>query len=217
MFAYPPDCQVDRPVPKNRFHPHIPAGSPLRRLLTDEVAEIRWVAKLAPDTIRLTASPEAPEIQVFRIRLKGDTLDPGVLRLIDGAVRYLLFFELETGVRRRCAAATKRPHRARADEWVVDEHVFSHWRSIDAPREPLPVATSLAGLHAALVRRLLPLAPRRNESVADHLARCREHAALGRQVERLGKRLHREKQFNRRVALNQELKALAAKREELAR
>ena len=55
---------------------------------------------------------------------------------------------------------------------------------------------------------MLPLPPRPGEELAAHIHRCESHQRLARGIDQLTARIRREKQFNRKVALNQELKPL---------
>jgi hypothetical protein len=73
----------------------------------------------------------------------------------------------------------------------------------------------LSRLYTALLAPLLPLSPRRAESLSDLIERCGAHQRLIREISQLTSRLHREKQFNRKVALNQELKPLKAELEKI--
>jgi hypothetical protein len=70
---------------------------PLKDLFVEQVEQIVWRYKLAPETINLPAKPGVPEIQVFAIQLKTPELHRDVLRCIDGAVQFPIIFELTQG------------------------------------------------------------------------------------------------------------------------
>ncbi len=82
---------------------------------------------------------------------------------------------------------------------------------------PLPAAIDLGHLYAALFAPLLPLPPRPGEALSAHVTRCEAFLSLRRHINRLTTRLRRQKQFNRKVALNQQLKPLQAELESLTR
>lgn len=94
FVAYPKQAAFGRTLPKNKIYERSGANTRLKDLFVEQVEQIVWQYKLAPETINLAAKPEVPEIQVFAIQLKTPTLDFDVLRCIDGAVQFPIVFEL---------------------------------------------------------------------------------------------------------------------------
>jgi len=219
LFDYPDRAAVGRVVPKSRIYA---AGKPGRRVrdqITQQVDKIIWQYKLAPETINLPATPAVPEIQIFSVVLKPagmtDDLLDDVLGCIDRAIGFPIIFELTTssgeGDTRdqvRVAATYKRPSEAEAGKWVIGEYFATEWFSTDTPRVPLRVALDLPRLYEHMLRQLIPLPARKGESIADLAERQRQVAAKQRECKRLEAKVHREKQFNRKVELNRELRYL---------
>lgn len=228
LFAYPARAALGRKVPKSRIYA---AGRPKRRVrdaITAKVAQIVWEYKLAPETLKLPESRPVPEIQVFSVILKGAGMDDDppddILRCIDRAVGFPIVFELrarpEEGAAAdqvKVAAAYKRPSEAETGKWVIGEYMATDWLPADAPRTPLPVALDMARLYEQMLRKLFSVPARRGESLADLAERQRRIAVKEREYKRLEVRVHREKQFNRRVELNRELRALRAELDALTR
>lgn len=226
LIDYPERARVGRVVPKNRI---MVSGAPSRRVrdqLTAQVARITWQYKLAAETLNLKGSEAVPEIQVFRLALKpagvSDDLPVEVLKCIDRAIGFPLIFELassrEDGASRdaiRVAATYKRPSEADAGKWVIGEYFATDWLPADAPRAPLPVALDLVRLYEQMLRQLIPLHTREGESIAALAERQRQVATKQRECRQLETRLHREKQFNRKVELNRQLRELMAELEAL--
>jgi hypothetical protein len=212
LYQYPPRTLLDRIIAKQRILAHARATNRLRERLRDEVEQITWHAKLAHNTLNLPATNDVPELQVFMITLKGQELDHSVLRAIDRAIPYPILFELhgEPGI--RVAAAYKRPSQAEHDKWVIDDHyVCSEWLTAEAPRQSLPTVIDLRQLYYQLLRALLPSPARPGESLPDQLERAKAQTSLGRDAARLEKRLHNEKQFNRKIEINAELRSIREK------
>lgn len=168
-------------------------------------------------------------------------LDRELLRAIDKAIPFPLIFELSHAARIQLAAAWKRPSEADRARWVVGDYFESDWLPEDAPREPLPVATTLGALYEAL---LSPLVERQVSGAGSaaatgvreappsyaesntraepvpleaRIAQAEAVKAKTREVERIKARLAREKQFNKRVAINAELRAAKQELEGLIR
>lgn len=221
LIDYPERARVGRVVPKNRI---VVSGAPGRRVrdqLTAQLARITWQYKLAQETLNLKGSKAVPEIQIFRVALKptgvSDELPVEVLKCIDRAIGFPIIFELtssrEDGATRdaiRVAATYKRPSEADASKWVIDDYFATDWLPADTPRAPLPVALDLPRLYEQLLRELLPVQARPGESMAALLERHGHITAKQRECRRLEARIQREKQFNRKVELNRQLRAFKA-------
>ena len=231
LYEWPRASAFGRVIPKNKIYEHAGANTGLKDLFVREVDQITWSHKLAPETVNLAATKQVAEIQVFRIIARTTTLDTSVLRAIDRAVPFPLIFEVAHGGRVRLAAAYKRPSEADSTRWVVGDYFQGDWLPEDAPRTPLPVALNMGALYERLLEplvagqtaRLIPraasgfgeapqasLTPSEAErpvSLEELIAQAEAIKAQTREVERITARLGRERQFNKRVAINAELRA----------
>ena len=220
FFEYPKAAAFGRVVPKSRIYEHAGVGTALRDLFVTQVDQIVWKYKLAPETINLAAAKAVSEIQVFGISLRNGKLDEDVLRAIDRAIPFPLVFELNWSGKRKAVAAFKRPSDADPAKWVVSAYFATDWAPDDAPRRPLPVALNLGGLYDALLKALMPnLAAEGEQAVEDihtRVARMEAIRSKTREVDRIKARLGREKQFNKRVAINAELRAARQELERLS-
>lgn len=214
LFAWPKQAEFNRVLPKGKIYEHARPSRKIRELFVEEVDQIIWKYKLSPETVNLAARPGVPEIEVFRVSLRTGDLSESVLRTIDQAIPFPIFFELSHGDRIKSTAAYKRPSDADSTKWVVDAYFETPWFSAADLREPLPVALDLFGLYEQVLRRHIMLPSRPGESLKSQVERI--NTIRSKQVEclKLETRLQQEKQFNRKVELNQELRAL---RNELAR
>jgi len=216
MFAYPPSTRFGKAVPKTRIHAAASSNKRLRELFTAQVADIVWSHKLAPETLHLPARHGIAEIQVFSLHLKSPQLDPAILRTLDKAIPFPLLVEIHHGEAIRFAATCKRPSEADATKWVIEGSFLLDWQPADTPRLPLPVALDLASLHDQLIARHVPLVPRPGESLRDLVARHHALQAKQREATQLEARLQRERQFARKVELNQRLRTLTEELRHLA-
>ncbi|MOA16102.1 hypothetical protein D3C78_1362970 [compost metagenome] len=105
-------------------------------------------------------------------------------------------------------AAFKRRSQAEADKWVLDDYLRGPWLAEDAERQSLPIALDLQGLYEQLLRSLLPQAARAGESLPEQLERLARLRGRQSEYQKLEARLHKEKQFNRKVVLNAQLREL---------
>jgi hypothetical protein len=220
FFDYPKAAAFGRVVPKSRIYEHAGVGTALKDLFVTQVHQIVWKYKLAPETMNLAATRLVSEIQVFGISLRTGKLDEEVLRAIDRAIPFPLIFELSWSGKRKAVAAFKRPSDADTAKWVVSAYLATDWAPDDAPRRPLPVVLSLGELYDALLTALMPKATAEGEQAVEDMqarvARMEAIRAKTREVDRIKARLAREKQFNKRMAINAELRAARQELERLS-
>lgn len=217
FVRYPPQAAFGRTLPKSKLYAHSHAGTRLKNLFVQQVEQIVWQFKLAPETINLPARPAVPEIQVFGIQLKTPELSFDVLRAIDQAVQFPVIFELAHAGRSQVVACHKRPSEADASRWVLSDYFASGWLADHAERGAMPVALHLGGLYEQLLRALLPLPAKPHETLAEHVARLDALAAKQREADKTAAKLEKERQFNRKVAINADLRRLQAELETLRR
>jgi hypothetical protein len=217
LFAWPKQAEFNRVLPKSKIYEHARPSRSIRERFVNEVDQIVWKYKLAPETVNLPARPGVPEIQVFSVSLRSEELSESILRTIDKAIPFPIFFELSYQERIKSTAAFK--HRSDADsaKWVVDVYFESAWQSATVAREPLPVALDLFGLYEQLLRRHIPSASRAGESLKALVERANAIQSKQAECRKLETRLQQEKQFNRKVELNRDLRELKNKLYELTK
>jgi Domain of unknown function (DUF4391) len=213
VFLYPEQTKFGRVLPKNKVYGHAKLSRAVRQRFVDEVEEIVWRHKLAPETLRLPVKSSVTEIQVFEIALKTGDLREDVLRTIDRAVPSLIFFELTFEDRVRFAASFKRDSEIATGPPVVETYFETPWQDAKAPRLPLPVALDMAGLYEQMLRAYMlaspfALQPRVGETLAEAVERGSRIRAKRRECKQLEAKLRKESQFNRKVEINSTLRQL---------
>ena len=242
LFKFPEKAWFDRVIPKSKIYEHAKSDGTLRDTFVSQVEQIRWAYKLAPETLNLPATRTVREIQVFHIELRTAALDHSVLRAIDKAIPFPLLFELSYHSQIKLTAAWKRPSEANSSHWVVGNYFESEWLPEDSPRQPLPVVLDMAALYERLLSLLVaghsqpePMPVSTGEAPAQYsttvqavagsvslsleqrISLAERIAAKGKEIERIKARLVREKQFNKRVAINEELRDARQELERLTR
>lgn len=208
FFEYPKAAAFGRVLPKSKIYAHARASAKLKQRFVDQVDQIIWQYKLAPETINLDATNSVSEIQVFKINLRSAEISEEVLRAIDKSIPFPIIFELAYAGKRKAIAAYKRPSEADSTKWVVSEYFGSGWEAEDNPRQPLPQVLNLSSLYEALLKPLLSTRTKADEPIASRVLRLETIRGKQREVERIKARLAKEKQFNKRVAINAELRVV---------
>lgn len=211
FFQYPAAALFGRTLPKNKIYERATVTPRLRQLFVEQVDAIIWQYKLAPETINLRPTASVPEIQIFRIRLRGSELSADILHCLDTAIPSPLVFELEWKDRVQVRACFKQ---ATAPE-VAGNYLCSAWQEAATPRRPLPLVLDMEALYAALLEPLAPWPRRSGEALPHWMQRLEAIADCERQIRRLEAQLRREKQFNKKIPLNRELREVCKKFEGL--
>lgn len=217
LIAYPKQAAFGRVLPKNKIYEHAAANTRLKDLFVKQVEQIVWAFKLAPETIHLLERPGVPEIQVFSIQLKTPELHRDVLRSIDAAVAYPIVFELVFDGRTQVIAAYKRPNDADTSRWVLSDYFATDWLPVECERSTMPVALHMGGLYEQLLRRLIHLPARPQETLGALVARVEQARVKQRDLDKATARLDKEKQFNRKVKINATVRRLKSELESLSR
>lgn len=215
FISYPKQAAFGRVLPKNKIYEHSGATSAVREMFVRQVEQIVWKFKLAPETINLASKPGVPELQVFAIQLKAPALNHEVLRCIDGAVQFPIIFELTFEGKTQVVAAFKRPSESDSNRWVVSDYFSTEWMPNDGARVAMPVALDLEVLYEQLLQRLIPLPIRQNETLAELVSRVEHLRLKENEVQKIISKLAKEKQFNRKVEINAQLRAIRQELENL--
>lgn len=216
LFAWPSKAVVARPVAKAKIYAHAKPTAALRALFVDQVESITWAYKLSPETINLPAKPDVPEIEVFEIALKLPDVNHSVLRCIDKAIPFPILFVLRYDGHSQPVAAYKRPSDAASGQWVVGDYHAAPWQKDGVVRPGLPVALDLQGLYEQLLRQHFAVPARPSESLRDQLDRLSLLSAKQTAAAKLETRLAQEKQFNRKVEINAQLRTIRTELHSLA-
>lgn len=216
LFLYPPQARVGKNLPKNKIYQHAQVSASLRRKIIDQIAHITWEYKLSPETINLLGSPTVPEIEIFVVELKGSEFSADVIRCIDNAIPFPAIYEVVAGNRTRVVAAHKRPSEADSSKWVTATYFETDWYPNSAERIPLFPSIDLGKLYEQMLAAMMPIERRRDEAFPSTVARAGEIRRLEREADKLNSKLNKEKQFNRKVEINAELREIKREIEELS-
>ena len=217
FVQYPAQAAFGRTIPKSKIYDNGSVSARQKELFVKQVDQIVWQYKLAPETVHLPARPGVPEIQVLQIQLKLPELHHDVLRCIDQAIPFPLIFEMTFQGQSQVIAGYKRPGATETGAWISSEYFATAWLPADTARAAMPIALHLGSLYEQLLQRLVPLAPRPLEPLADFVARVCKVRALRVEATKMASKLEVEKQFNRKVEINAQLRQLQSQVEALSK
>ncbi|MBL4852090.1 MAG: DUF4391 domain-containing protein [Gammaproteobacteria bacterium] len=216
IFDYPKQSEFGRIVAKNKIYDRVKPSRKIQDAFVSQIGKIIWKYKLAPKTTNLSETTRVKEIEVFEVALKTEILDVSVLRCIDKAIAHPIIFHLTYADKVKVIATYKRPSEADTSKWVIgDEYFETDWMPEDSERQKLPVVLNLSRLYEHILRELIPLQSQKNESLENHIERMEQVMTKDKEHKKLEALMNKEKQFNRKVEMNAELRALNSELEQL--
>jgi len=190
----------------------------LKSKFVNQIEKIAWQYKLSPETINLPSTPAVPEIQVFNILLKGDDIDEVLLRTIDKVIPYPIYFQLIKQRKVKVKAAYKHPSETKGNSWLIETYLETEWLDIETPTAPLPIALDLEKLYDLMLKSLMPneiVEQSPESSIKDQVDKLSQWQTKEKAYERLKAKRDKEKQFNRKIELNTQLKQLKKELEQI--
>ena len=225
-FNLPESTTLNRRVPKQKFYENLAVSAALKRSFIDEIKTIWWCNKLAADKLNLAKGTTVTEIEVFEIELANGELNEDILRQMDRLIPYHLLFVLTFESRAQAWIGYKEASATGENAFKVSRYYHTDWmprealhftlsgltldevyenlvRNIHAASQPAPIGRD--GLRAV---RETETAWRDDLPIAENIARDTTRTRLEKQIAALEAKMRREKQLNRKMELNAELKRL---------
>ena len=214
MFGLPESTYFGRLVPKNKFYDKLTIDKKLERSFIDQINSIRWVHKLSANLLNVEKGSITEEVEVFLIKLKTSELDLNILRQMDRQMHYHLIFILEFEEQYQLWTSYKEESTSAA--FKVGNYYHTDWVTKEAFSLRID-GLNMDTIYENLVRQIAgdTFAQENGESLKDTVERQAAREKLSKEIERLRAKIHREKQFNRQVELNQQIKKLRKQLEEL--
>lgn len=219
MLGLPKTTEFNKRIPKQKFYENINVTPALRRIFIDQIKVVHWRNKIAPSTMNLEAGANVTEIEVFEVKLNSAPLDVSVLRQMDKEIPYHIVFLLEYEGKYQAWTAYKEKAGSGSNAFKVDTYYHTDW----LPENEL--ALKLDGLNMDTVYEnyvrqiagdsLRTAATGEQESLKESVERDKQIQQLQKQIDTLQTKVRREKQLNRQMELNAELKKLRKEMSEL--
>lgn len=211
FYIFPAKALVNRPIPKTKFYEHASISRSVKNAFVSQIQQITWAYKLSPETTNLAAVKGLFEIQIFNIQLKKLELDNGVLLSIDKSIPHPIFYQLFFENKMRVAMAYKRMNETDDTKWVIEQYLGSEWLTmaeVEQLKTPLPIALNLGGLYEQMLKALMPISANEGENIKAQTERLNQIQQKQREIAQLQSKMKHEKQFNRKVELNEVLRKL---------
>ena len=216
MLGLPKSTEFNRRIPKQKFYENLSVTPVLKRVFIDQIKVIYWRNKIAATTMNLAAGETVTEVEIFEVRLDDPKLDVSVLRQIDKEIPYHIIFLLEYDGKYQAWTAYKEEAASGNSAFKVGTYYHTDW----LPESELPLkidGLNIDKVYENFVRQIAgdALQTDTGETLKESVERDERRQQLEKQITALQAKVRKEKQLNKQVQLNTELKKLRKELEAL--
>ena len=217
MFGFPASTEFGKRIPKQKFYENIDISSALKRVFVEQIRLIYWRNKLAATTLNLAAGETVTEIEVFEVRLNTPQLEEAVLRQMDKEIPYHILFILTCEGKAQAWIGYKEAAASGGNTFKVSRYYHTDWM----PENELHFRVdglNMDAIYENLVRQIAgdALQADSGESLQASVERDEKRRQLEKQIAALESKMRKEKQLNRRMEINTDLKRLRKEQELLS-
>lgn len=204
MPDFPAATEFGKKIPKQKFYEHADVPASVRRMFVDEIDSIIWRNKFSADTLNIATGQKVSEIELLHITLRQKSLSAAVLGIIAKAIPYHLVFLLEFAGDFQLRVS----HRLDNGNQVWYESAWLPWNRLPLALDGL----NLDVICENFVRQIAgeELSETGSASLDEDVKLATAKAALQKRIASVAKRVRTEKQFNRQVEYNRQLRQLRA-------
>lgn len=217
MIGLPKTTEFNKRIPKQKFYENMDISPALKKVFVEQVKIIYWRNKIAASTTNLAAGTDVTELEVFEVRLNSQVLDDSLLRQIDKEIPYHILFLLEYQGKYQAWIGYKEAAASGNKAFKVNGYYHTEWLAEDE----LPLKLEGLNVDAVYENFVRQIAGEKlktetaGESLKETVARDEQKQALQKQIATLQAKIRKEKQLNKQMQMNTELKKLKKELESL--
>ena len=217
MIGLPKTTEFNKRIPKQKFYENMDISPALKKIFVEQVRIIYWKNKIAASTTNLAAGTDVTELEVFEVRLSSPVLDDSLLRQIDKEIPYHILFLLEYHGKYQAWIGYKEAAASGNKAFKVNGYYHTEWLVEDE----LPLKLEGLNVDAVYENFVRQIAGDKlkteaaGESLKESVARDEQKQALQKQIATLQAKIRKEKQLNKQMQMNNELKKLKKELEAL--
>ena len=210
MIGLPKTTEFNKRIPKQKFYENMDISPALKKVFVEQVRIIYWKNKIAASTTNLAAGTDVTELEVFEVRLSSPVLDDSLLRQIDKEIPYHILFLLEYQGKYQAWIGYKEAAASGNKAFKVNGYYHTEWLVED--ELPLKLeGLTVDAVYENFVRQIAGdklKTEAAGESLKESVARDEQKQALQKQIATLRAKIRKEKQLNKQMQMNTELKKL---------
>ena len=217
MTGLPKTTEFNKRIPKQKFYENMDISPALKKVFVEQVKIIYWRNKIAASTMNLAAGNDVTELEVFEVRLNSPILDDSLLRQIDREIPYHILFLLEYQEQYQAWIGYKEAMVSGNKAFKVNGYYHTEW--LAESELPLKLeGLSVDAVYENFVRQIAGdklKIKTSGESLKESVARDEKKQKLQKQIDILKAKIRKEKQLNKQMKMNSELKKIKKELEDL--
>lgn len=209
MLGFPVSTEFNKRIPKQKFYDNLDVSPTLRRVFVDQIRLVYWRNKLAASTLNIAAGEVVSEVEVFEVRLNEPKLDEAVLKQIDKEIPYHILFILTCDGKAQAWIGYKEAAASGSNAFKVNRYYHTDWMPEDELQLRID-GLNMDTVYESLVRQIAgdKLLSETGESLKESVERDEKKKQLEKQIAVLEGKMRSEKQLNRQMEINAELKRI---------
>lgn len=217
MIGLPKTTEFNKRIPKQKFYENINISPALKKIFVEQVKNIYWKNKIASSTTNLDVGTCVTELEVFEVQLNKPVLDDNILRQIDKEIPYHILFLLEYQGKYQAWIGYKEAAAYGNNAFKVNGYYHTEWLLED--ELPLRLeGLNVDAIYENFVRQIAGdklKTEAAGESLKESIIRDEQKRALQKQIANLQGKIRKEKQLNKQMQINNELKKLKKELEDM--
>ena len=210
MIGLPKTTEFNKRIPKQKFYENMDISPVLKKVFVEQVKIIYWRNKIAASTTNLAGGTDVTELEVFEGRWSSPVLDDSLLSQIDKEIPYHILFLLEYQGKYQAWIGYKEAATSGNKAYKVNGYYHTEWLVED--ELPLKLeGLSVDAVYENFVRQIAGdklKTESAGESLKESVARDEQKQQLQKQITTLQAKIRKEKQLNKQMQMNTELKKL---------
>lgn len=217
MIGLPKTTEFNKRIPKQKFYENINISPALKKIFVEQVKNIYWKNKIASSTTNLDVGTYVTELEVFEVQLNKPVFDDNLLRQIDKEIPYHILFLLEYQGKYQAWIGYKEAAAYGNNAFKVNGYYHTEWLLED--ELPLRLeGLNVDAIYENFVRQIAGdklKTEAAGESLKESIIRDEQKRELQKQIANLQGKIRKEKQLNKQMQINNELKKLKKELEDM--
>ena len=212
ILHYPQTTIVNRVVPKTMFYKFMEVNPRMKSRFVNDVVNITWLYKLSASTLNVTDTEEMKEIEVFVVNLKQPDCPTDLFTFIDTNMPHHIVFVMLHDNNAMLLINYK--------DWTDDTHTkFKITQAFASPWMPVSdleltvQGQSLPRIYDNFVAQVSGIGEHKAGALEEIVALKAQMTKAEAELASLQKKMRKEPQLDRQLAMNKQVKA---KRQELS-
>ena len=214
LLHFPTETIVDSLVPKTKFYRFMEVNPRMKSHFVNDVESIRWLYKLSPDTLNVTATEDMKEIEVFVATLKEADCPTDLFTFIDTNMPRHLVFILLNGTNCMLLINYKQWRDDTHTAFKITQMFASPWVQTSSLQLNIE-GQSLPRIYDNFVAQISGIGEHRAGSMEEIVALRQQIAKKEAELQKLEKRMRREPQVDVQMEMHKKVRQMRKQLAEL--